>query len=658
MINLKKGWTTNLAVLTICFIVVVLLTTTTFALLFYKSGSEINENGYSITKANSVVNVNSSGTVIALTDASAYVRVRVDIKSNSSNELVQEYLKVISNMKVETAPVNSTAQWLYYNGYYYLTNNNGNLIKMSKNINYNLLPSASLDACGYRAGLTSIDLGLSKSYEIVNDYSSVTNLEKTNFTEDDFIVETLSYNGDLSSENTLDQIANRFFISNKSKFDKAVLYYMYTTNSNKVQTFVMKNGIYTKPLSLYGYNIEWSCDNKPLSNVTTFEASGIMLINATSIVRDSAYKIVLDSQDATEVGTNILYQKYNTGYFLDENCTVGTSSIAIPQKSGCIFKGYYTKVGGIGTKYIDSAGVVTTDISEDITLYACWKMPVNLSFGGTSSHTVQVSDISISGALSIPSYVKLVDGEYIEADEETGRAITGIADNGFSDCTLLTSVVLPETITYIGVGAFSGCTNLKKIELPSGVKYIGQYAFSNCGALESVTIEGKVPTLPQGSFNGCSSLSSIILPDGIETIGKYAFSGCVGPTTIIIPNTVTKVEDYAFSGCSGLITMIIPSSVTEIANGLFQDCSGLKNLTIEGNITSIGGHAFDGCSSLLEIAIPSSVTSIGSYAFHSCNSLTDVIVGGTNSWTVAGSSKVATAQTLTSYDGYRNSWTR
>ena len=59
-------------------------------------------------------------------------------------------------------------------------------------------------------------------------------------------------------------------------------------------------------------------------------------------------------------------------------------------------------------------------------------------------------DPSAQGDLEIPLYID-------------NCIITGINHNAFLDCTNITSITMPETVTFIGNSAFSGCTNLKSI---------------------------------------------------------------------------------------------------------------------------------------------------------------------------------------------------
>ena len=76
--------------------------------------------------------------------------------------------------------------------------------------------------------------------------------------------------------------------------------------------------------------------------------------------------------------------------------------------------------------------------------------------------------------------------------------------------TLLTDLVIPDSVTSIGSYAFSGCSGLTSVSIGSGVTSIGDYAFYNCRGLTSVTIPAGVTSIGDSAFDGCSELTSVV----------------------------------------------------------------------------------------------------------------------------------------------------
>ena len=173
-----------------------------------------------------------------------------------------------------------------------------------------------------------------------------------------------------------------------------------------------------------------------------------------------------------------------------------------------------------------------------------------------------------------------------------------IGDYAFSDCSSLTSLTLPSSVTSIGGHAFESCSGLTSLTLPSSVTSIGEFAFEKCSGLTSLTI-----------------------PSGVTTIDYYAFADCRGLTSLTLPSSVTSIGGHAFAWCSGLTSLTLHSSVTSIGDYAFAWCSGLTSLTLPSSVTSIGGHAFESCSGLTSLTLPSSVTEIDRSAFERCNNL-------------------------------------
>ncbi len=242
-----------------------------------------------------------------------------------------------------------------------------------------------------------------------------------------------------------------------------------------------------------------------------------------------------------------------------------------------------------------------------------------------------------SGRITIPSSIRFGDNDY---------KVTAIGTNAFNNCSEITSVTIPNSITKIERYAFYGCTSLSSVNIPESVSFIDQYAFDceNIDTLiwdnDKVTFSSSLfaflPNLKHvtlgniitetNPFEYCENLTSATILDGRTSIQDYLFGGCSGLTDISIPESVRSIGDGAFWSCTGLTSIDIPDGVKAIGNSAFKNCSNLKSFIIPAGIKTIENGTFSDCSSLTSIAIPESITRIEANAFEYCSDLSLVVL--------------------------------
>lgn len=315
--------------------------------------------------------------------------------------------------------------------------------------------------------------------------------------------------------------------------------------------------------------------------------------------------------------------------------------------------------------FIGCNGLANITFDGDI---ASWCGISGLNYLMSSTRTLSVGGQEITGELVIP------------------YGVTKINEYAFTYCNGLTSVTIPDSVTYIGEDSFYGCTKL--IQTENGIRYVDKWAidysgvinellfrpdtkgiayraFVNCHELTSVNIPDGVTSICYGAFENCSKLTSVTIPDRVTNIGDFVFDGCPIETATIpaiacryIKNDNIKtviitsgdsIGECAFEGCEGLTSVTIPDSVTHIGNFAFEGCSGITNEengvlyvdkwvigynseTISGAVTlrsdarGIAEAAFYGCSELTSITISNGVKSISDHAFAYCSGLTSITI--------------------------------
>ena len=132
--------------------------------------------------------------------------------------------------------------------------------------------------------------------------------------------------------------------------------------------------------------------------------------------------------------------------------------------------------------------------------------------------------------------------------------------------------------------------------IKEGTKIICDWAFSDCSSLSSLVIPDSVISIGYGAFEGCFSLGSLVIPDSVTSIGNCAFHDCSSLGSLVIPDGVISIGESAFLCCSSLRSLVIPNSVISIGDSAFLRCSSLRSLVIPDSVTSIGNEAFRGCN--------------------------------------------------------------
>lgn len=192
------------------------------------------------------------------------------------------------------------------------------------------------------------------------------------------------------------------------------------------------------------------------------------------------------------------------------------------------------------------------------------------------------------------------------------RSVTVLGGNmlhgAFYDCTKLTTINLPDSISVMGDKGLYNCSALKDFVLPSGVTSIGKYEFFGCSSITDLRIPKKVTTINDYAFQKLAGLKSLSFEadSALTTIGNYAFVECTSLESLDFSNTsLETINTYAFKDCTSLASVNISSGkLLSIKNYAFQNCSALSNLVIPKTVTSISSSVLSGCSGLTSLTLP------------------------------------------------------
>lgn len=287
-----------------------------------------------------------------------------------------------------------------------------------------------------------------------------------------------------------------------------------------------------------------------------------------------------------------------------------------------------------------------------------------------SSFTVEVTyyyEEPYSGDVVIPKTVTYNGAVY---------TVTSIDDYAFYDCSNLTTVTVPESVTSIGRSAFyggvkevvlksttpptltsSGLTNYAILTVPKSAYNDYCTATYWSDLLANIAIddaEARVKNLTLEAADDKSSLQVAVGDDKLRYVTDLTISGTINSYDFMVMRNKMPVlrhidlsnasivhndyehytghhtEDnvfpqYALHNCI-LFTLVLPRDITEIDDHSVYSHECLNEIIIPEGVTSIGSNAFSYCASLTTVTIPESVTSIGGGAFDGCYSLKSVVL--------------------------------
>ncbi len=204
-----------------------------------------------------------------------------------------------------------------------------------------------------------------------------------------------------------------------------------------------------------------------------------------------------------------------------------------------------------------------------------------------------------------------------EVDESTGEVtLTRLLDSSTTGELRIPETLGGQPVTRIADWAFSNCSGLTTVVIPAGVTAIGQGAFAHNAELTTVVIEGDVTRMRLDAFGYCPRLEEFNL--GLTT-GQFS-----------------NLEDYSpFNGSDGIRFTVSPENtryeafngalIDKLAQSLVWARAVEGHFVIPEGVCRMESRCFANNLKLTAVTFPESLTGlIGERAFEYCENLTDV----------------------------------
>lgn len=251
-------------------------------------------------------------------------------------------------------------------------------------------------------------------------------------------------------------------------------------------------------------------------NLTWNLTDGILTINGTGPMDDYYFTSTPWYSNRSDIETVIINDGITSiGNWAFYSCTM--TSITIPNS-----------VISIGESAFKSSGLTSVEIPNSITsigeqaFFKCHNLvsvsiPNSVTSIGSNVFYDCINLPVVEGVRYADTYLADVDESLQSCTIREGTRWVG--SSAFSYCKI-SSVTIPNSVTYIEDKAFYECRYLTTVTIPNGVISIGQHAFEYCRLTSVTCLKVEPPAMSSGVF-GNIDCSQIPLYVPAESVEKY-----------------------------------------------------------------------------------------------------------------------------------------
>lgn len=233
----------------------------------------------------------------------------------------------------------------------------------------------------------------------------------------------------------------------------------------------------------------------------------------------------------------------------------------------------------------------------------------NLTYttSGDNATITGLSETFTGGELVIPASITGEDGK--------PYTVTAFTTSAFQGQTSITSVDMSQAtgVSTIPQTLFYQCSNMTSISLPTSITTFGMAAFRETG-LTSIDLSGtKAQNLAQRLFQDCKSLEQIKLPSDLKSIDSWALCG-TGIKSLDLSGlqSLTSIQSAAFQNSTQLSEIKFPQTLNSIGESSPFSGTAIETLDFsETSITDAVKTSYTGMSQLKHISYPATLKNLG-----------------------------------------------
>ncbi len=305
-----------------------------------------------------------------------------------------------------------------------------------------------------------------------------------------------------------------------------------------------------------------------------------MILKDASLQKNHTYKVIVNAKIPSDGDLQMQLGSWASDVYEHQCIAVNASSDF--QDLEFIYRDFPADAEGAFVVF-QNGFIAGTSIVRSVRILDMGDVRAELAYNyNDEDHTAEViknDNGKYKGDVTIPATVSHNGKDY---------TVTSISENAFLDCTTLTSISIPATVTKLYGSSFINCAGLQEITVDPANTVYDSRGNSNAifhtatnklsvGCVNTVIPEGTT-RIGDDAFWGRWGLEHINLPNTVKEIGMHAFAFCF-LKEITLPEGVEKIETEAFWS-TDLASVTLPASLKTLEDGIFMECTQLTKVTV------------------------------------------------------------------------------